>query len=91
MLGRDTMTKATLIKANISLELVTVSEVPSIIITVHYHQHGSLQGDTVLEEQKVLHLDLKATRKPTSSGSQQEGPFHTGWSLSIGPQNPSPQ
>ena len=34
--------------------------------SVHYHhgrKHGSLQGDIVLEEPRVLHVDLKAARK----------------------------
>jgi hypothetical protein len=34
--------------------------------SVHYHQgrkHGSLQADMVLEELRVLQLDLKAARR----------------------------
>ena len=43
---------------------------------VHYHhggKHGSVQADMVLEEQRVLHLDLQAT----------EGDYVTGSGLSI--------
>jgi hypothetical protein len=34
--------------------------------SVHYHhngKHGSIQADMVLEEPRVLHLDLKAARR----------------------------
>jgi hypothetical protein len=53
------MTKATLIKENILLGLAC-----SFSDLVHYHhggKTGSMQADMVLEEQRVLHLDLKAT------------------------------
>ena len=52
------MTKATLIKANIYLGLAY-----SFRGSVHYHhggRHGSVQADMVLEELRVLHLDLQA-------------------------------
>jgi hypothetical protein len=54
------MTKATLIKANISLGLAY-----SFRVSVHYHhgrKHGSTQADTVVEEPRVLHLDPKAAK-----------------------------
>jgi hypothetical protein len=60
------MTKITLIKANISLGLDY-----SFRGSVHYHhgmKHGSLQANIVLEEKlRVLHLDLKASRKGLTS------------------------
>jgi hypothetical protein len=38
-----------------------------------------MQADTVLEEQRTLHLYLKAARRILSStGSQEEGLDHTG-------------
>ena len=52
------MIKATLIKANICLGLAY-----SFRGSVHYHhgrKHGNVQADMVLEELRVLHLDLKA-------------------------------
>jgi len=55
------MTKATLIRKTISSELAY-----SFRGLVHYHhseKHGSVQADTVLEELRVLHLDLKAARR----------------------------
>jgi hypothetical protein len=56
------MTKATFIKANISLELVY-----SFRGSVHYHhggKHDNMQADIVLEKElRVLHLDLKAVRR----------------------------
>jgi hypothetical protein len=47
----------------------------------------------VLEKElRVLHLDLQAARKRfLPAGSQEEAPFHTGESLSIGPQSPLQQ
>jgi hypothetical protein len=42
----------------------------------HGRKHGSVQADVVLEEPKVLHLDLKAARRRLE--------FHTRQSLSIG-------
>jgi hypothetical protein len=67
-LRRDTMTKVTLIKDNISLGLAC-----SIRGSVHYHhgrKHGSIQADMVLEkETRFLHLDLKAGEDSASSGS----------------------
>ena len=39
----------------------------------------------VLEEPRVLHIDLKATkRRLSSTGGQEEALIHTGQSLSIG-------
>ena len=56
------MSKATLIKAKISLGLAY-----SFRGSVHYHhggKHGSMPADTVLEKElRVLHLDRKAARK----------------------------
>jgi len=56
------MTKATLIKANISLGLAY-----GFRGSVHYHhgeKHGSVQADMVLEKElRVLHLDPKAARR----------------------------
>ena len=53
------MTKATLIKENISLGLAY-----SFRGSVHYHhggKHDSMQADMVLEKElRVLHLDLQA-------------------------------
>ena len=37
--------------------------------------NSGMHADVVLEEPRVLHLDLKAARRGLS--------FHTGWSLSI--------
>jgi hypothetical protein len=59
------MTQATLIKANISLELAF-----SFRGLVHYHHgrvHGSIQADMVLEQKlRALHLDLTAARRNSS-------------------------
>lgn len=58
---KDTINKATLIKANIQLVLAY-----SRRNLVHYHHsrnHGSMQADIVLEKLRVLHLDFKATRR----------------------------
>ena len=56
------MTKATLIKGNISLGLAY-----RFRGSVHYHHNrkpGSLQADMMLEKElRVLHLDSKATRR----------------------------
>ena len=54
------MTKASLLKANISLGLA--SRLGGL---VHYHsrEQGSMQADTVLEELRALHLDPKVTRR----------------------------
>ena len=54
------MTKATLIKENISLGLAY-----SFRGSVHYdlcRMHGRIQANVVLEKQRVLHLDLKAAK-----------------------------
>jgi hypothetical protein len=63
LLWRDTITKATLIKDNISFRGL-----------VHYHgrKHGSLQANVELEKElRVLHLDPKAARRRlASTGSQ---------------------
>jgi hypothetical protein len=51
------MTKATLIKENISLGLAY-----HFRGSVHYHhgrKHGIMQADMVLEEPRVLHLDQR--------------------------------
>jgi hypothetical protein len=64
------MIKATFIKANISLELTF-----SFRGSVHYYhgeKHGITKADMVLEELRVLHLDLKATRKSLSYACSQE-------------------
>jgi hypothetical protein len=58
------MTKKTLIKDNISLELAY-----RFRGSVHYHhggKHGSVQADVGLEEPKVLHFDPKANRRLAS-------------------------
>jgi hypothetical protein len=55
------MTKASLTKVNISLWLAY-----SVRGLVHYHhggKHGSVQADMMLEELRVLLLDLKAARR----------------------------
>jgi hypothetical protein len=51
------MTTATPIKEDIKLELAY-----SLRGSVHYHgrKHGSMQADMVLEEPRVLPLDLQA-------------------------------
>ena len=54
------MTKATLINENMKLGLAY-----SFRDSVYYHhggKHGIIRADMVLEEPKVLHLDLKTTR-----------------------------
>jgi hypothetical protein len=59
------MTKTSPIKENVQLGLAY-----SFRGSVHYHlgrKHGSIQVDMVLEEQRVLHLDLKAARRRLSS------------------------
>jgi len=59
------MTKAILIKKNIELGLTY-----RFSGFVHYHhgrKHGSIQADMVLEDLKVLHLDLKAARRRLDS------------------------
>jgi hypothetical protein len=61
LLWRDTMIKATLIKANIQMGLAY-----SFKDSVHYHRgrkYDSMQVDMVLEDPKVLHPGPKATRK----------------------------
>jgi hypothetical protein len=52
-----------------------------------------VQADVVLEEPRVLHLDLKATRERLSySGSLKEALFYTGQNLGTRrPQNPPTQ
>jgi hypothetical protein len=55
------MTKATPIKANIELGLAY-----RLRGSVYYHhagKQGSMQADMVLEEPRVLHLDLQATSR----------------------------
>ena len=63
------MTKATLIKTNIYLELAY-----SFRGLVHYHhgrKHGTDQADMVLEKElRVLHLDLKTARRSPQSPPQ---------------------
>jgi hypothetical protein len=80
--------QATLIKETIELWLAF-----NVTGSVHDHHGGklsSVQADMMLEE-RVLHLDLKeARRRLHSAGSQEEAPFCTGWSLSIGLQPPHP-
>jgi hypothetical protein len=51
-----------------------------------------MQADTVLEEPRVLHPDTKAARRSLiCTGSQGEGLFCAGWSLSTrSPQIPLP-
>ena len=54
------MTKATLIKDNILLDLVY-----RFRVSVHYHhgrKHGSIQACMALEAPRVLHFNLKVTR-----------------------------
>jgi hypothetical protein len=64
------MTKTTLIKESISLELAFSSRG-----SVHYYpdgKHGSLQADMMLEEPRVLPLDLKGVVRrldPTLGGA----------------------
>jgi hypothetical protein len=69
--------KATLIKENIYLGLAY-----RFRGSVHCHHggnHGIMEADLVLEEPRVLHLDLKAARRRlTSAGSQEETLDHTG-------------
>ena len=43
--------------------------------------NSGMHADVVLEEPRVLHLDLKAARRGLS--------FHTGWSLSIETSKPA--
>ena len=61
------MTKATLIKANISLELAY-----SFRGLVYYHhgrKHGSMQADRVLERYlSILYLDQQATGRQPGPG-----------------------
>ena len=49
--------------------------------SVHYHhggKHGIMQADMVLEESRVIYLDLKAARRSLSSaGNQEEGLSYT--------------
>jgi hypothetical protein len=75
------MTKATLIKENISLGLAY-----SFRGSVCYHhvgKHGIIQADLLLEKELRVYILIY--------GSQQEGLFHTGWTLSIGAQSPPSQ
>ena len=63
------MTMVTLIRENISLGLAY-----RFRGLVHYHhggKHGSVQVDLLLEEPRVLHLDLQAVRRRLDF-------FHTG-------------
>ena len=62
--GKDTMTKATLIKENINWGWLTVSEV-----LVHYHhgrKQGSVQTEVGLEELNILLPHQKAARRLSS-------------------------
>jgi hypothetical protein len=68
LLKRDTMTKVTLIKENISLGL---SYSFRLVHCRHGGNHGSIQADMVLEEQRVLYLDPKAAKRLSSEGRQQ--------------------
>jgi hypothetical protein len=59
LLSRDTITKATFIKATIELRLAY-----SFTNSVHYHhvgKHSTVQADLVLEEPRVLYLSPKAS------------------------------
>ena len=71
------MTKATLTKANIELGLAYSFR--GLVHYQHGRKHGNMQADMVLEELKVLHCDLKATRRRlTSAGCQEEAGLHIG-------------
>jgi hypothetical protein len=64
--------------------------------SVNYHhgrKYGRMQTDIVLEKElRGLHLDLKAAKKRlASTGSQQEGLFCIGQSLSTEILKPTPQ
>ena len=88
LLLKDTMTKATLIRANISLELVY-----SFRGSPHYHhgdKHGSMQADMMLEKPKILHLDPKSAEGDSSTGIQEKALIPHWWSLSIETLNPTP-
>jgi hypothetical protein len=58
------MTKATLIKSNISLWLAY--RFRGSVHCDHGGKNGSMQADLVLEKPRVLHLDLKAARRRVS-------------------------
>ena len=74
------MTKATLIKENMYLGWFIVSKVQFTIIMSG--NVAAMQADILLEELRVLHLDLKAARRRLSSTGSKEGTFLlTGWSL----------
>jgi hypothetical protein len=61
------MAKATVIKENISLELVY--NFKGSVHYLHGRKHGSIQADMVLEKElRVLHTDLKAARRLSFSG-----------------------
>ena len=82
------MTKATHIKVNTDLWLAH-----SFRGSIHYHhggKHGSIQADMVLDEPRVLHLDLKtARRRLPSVGSQEEAAFfYSGWTVTLSFSNP---
>jgi hypothetical protein len=65
------MTKTTLIKDNVSLELAY-----RFRGSVHYHhgrKHGSIQAGMTLEELRVIHLVLKANRRRLASKQLGEG------------------
>ena len=66
------MTKTTLIKANIELGLAY-----SFRGLVYYHggKHGSIQADMALEEPRVLHLNLKATRRRLDEHLRPQSPL----------------
>jgi hypothetical protein len=72
------MSKATLIKRNISLGLAY-----RFRGSIHYHhdeKHGSIQADMVLEKEfRLLHLDLTAARRllPRQLGQRFSNPTHT--------------
>jgi hypothetical protein len=62
------MTKATLIRTTFTWGWLTVLEVHSIIIMVG-RMEASKQAYMVLEEPRVLHLDLKAVGDLSSTSS----------------------
>jgi hypothetical protein len=64
------MTKATLIKENISLRLAYSFR--GLVLYHHGRKYGIMKADMVLEELRVLHLELKAARRRLSSTSSQE-------------------
>jgi hypothetical protein len=65
------MTKVTLIKEKMSLGMAY--RFRSSVHYDHAGNHGSIQADMVLEEQRMPHHDLKAARMRLSSAGSQEG------------------